>query len=62
MKMADVIAKWQDGTATLYGIRKWQMLLPGGRWNSHFVYCEKMAGVIAKWEDGTVTLYGIRKW
>ena len=25
--MADVIAKWQDGTATMYSIRRWQMLL-----------------------------------
>ena len=48
--MADVIAKWQDGTATMYSIRRWQMLLPGGRWNSHYVYCEKMADGIAKWQ------------
>ena len=52
--MADVIAKWQDGTTTyivledgrcycqvadgittLYSIRRWQMLLPSGRWNNH---------------------------
>ena len=39
LKMADVIAMWQDGTATFYGIGRWQMLLPGGRWNSHCVYC-----------------------
>ena len=29
------------------------MLLPNGRWNSHYVYCEKMADgidVIAKWQ------------
>ena len=55
MKMADVIVKWQDGTATLcmvledgkcycqvtdgiatlYIVRRWQMLLPSGRWNNH---------------------------
>ena len=50
LKMADVIAMWQDGTATFYSIRRRQMLLPGGRWNSHYVYCEKMADVIAKWQ------------
>ena len=33
--MADVTAKWKDGTATLYNIRRWQMLLPSGRWNYH---------------------------
>ena len=36
LKMADVITKWQDGTTTLYSIKRWQMLLPGGRWNNHF--------------------------
>ena len=46
LKMVDVIAMWQDGTATFYSIRRWQMLLPYGRWNSHYVYCEKMADVI----------------
>ena len=47
LKMADVIALWQDGTATIYGNRRWQMLLPGGRWNSH---CVVMADVNAKWQ------------
>ena len=24
-----------DGIATMYIVRRWQMLLPGGRWNNH---------------------------
>ena len=48
--MADVIAMWQDGAATFYSIRRRQMLLIGGRWNSHYVYCKKMANGIAKWQ------------
>ena len=34
---ADVIAHIfvTDVITTYYSIRRWQMLLPGGRWNSH---------------------------
>ena len=34
---ADVIANIvvADVITTCYSIRRWQMLLPGGRWNSH---------------------------
>ena len=35
--MADVIAMWQDGTTT-FVLKKWQMLLPGGRCYSHCLF------------------------
>ena len=35
--MADIIANVfvADVITTCYSIRRWQMLLPSGRWNSH---------------------------
>ena len=36
--LADVIANISvaDVITTCYSTRRWQMLLPGGRWNSHY--------------------------
>ena len=36
--MADVIAKWQDGTAALFFVLSWQMLLPCGRMEKPHLY------------------------